>query len=982
MQAERLIARIRGQLELGTPDLEARSLAGEYAALCLRARERLEQCATLVRGGNEHAAFQAAEAEPDLLGLCALLSFAESDRWHALCRERGLPAGFPLDGQHVLAIESLYGRVIGESHPLYRDYRDAIRRRDEDRALAVLRSIVRINPDDPNAQSELARLSAKFLRESLGRVGALFAEGRAAEAAELMQRMERFGANELSGEPRWDDARARRATWLRANAADQAAKLVAEATEARAGGHWEACAAALGRTRALERDHQLNLSSELLAEMAGLEAWAGELAAAAEAEAALRAAVEGLLEEWRILGLEAARGSSPAILIVRLSTWLDRAAPHSERLPEGLLREARALRQATRARLNRRYLLLTSSWVVGLLLIAGAVVAINLQRQQEEETLGRLSEAARLVELHDHDAALRALDEFQRGGGAADLERRKADTRPLRETLAKQMSLEQQLRAEARQLAETGRQGLNDANVAAVLRRIAAYLKSLEAAGSAMRERLRTVLPDPEGLSAAAQNHLGKLRQELAVRTASLNKAVSDGAAVADPVAAMENLERLRSLLKILGEAGDRDLDSAAAAADRGEIRLAGERKIAAALRGLEAAGDLSTYLAALADASANTAGEKTDLGARASFVFTRASTLQALPRPVLAPRVAAMWDAAESADPQGVFQPATLTEAEKSLLRRISDTSLADSLQRATLSLYSVRGVTPGRSVYVVGPITETKLAFTDGVEFTQKAKELTRDGAVLEGVWRRREFNNGFRNGDELTSLAPIPELEFIRQVIRFQDARTGQLLEPPLRTMERIRRSDSPYPELRAFQLQELYRLAAGRPDVWGLLFSPSAQRDAEQLRRITQNALEPFDYLFRDKWADVKAELRAFLVPQGGAGYAEEARFWRATFAQLRTRRLVFAGMIGRDGTPRLREATKGSALYGLDNEGKVAVLFRVGDDGVPKRVADGAPLSPLLRYPGLVAEAAQAAGIPKGLNPPDGGWETLLQGRDL
>ena len=197
-----------------------------------------------------------------------------------------------------------------------------------------------------------------------------------------------------------------------------------------------------------------------------------------------------------------------------------------------------------------------------------------------------------------------------------------------------------------------------------------------------------------------------------------------------------------------------------------------------------------------------------------------------------------------------------------------------------------------------------------------------------------------------------------------------------------MERVRRSDSPYPELRAFQLQELYRLAGGRPDAWGLIFSPSAQRDSEQLRRITQNALEPYDYLFRDKWADVKGELRAFLVPQGGAGYAEEARFWRATFAQLRNRRLVFAGMVGRDGTPRLREATKGSALFGLDNDGKVAVLFRVGEDGLPKRVADAAPLSPLLRYPALVAEAAEAAGIPKGLNPPDGGWETLLQGRDL
>ena len=983
MQAERLIARIRGQLELGTPDLEARSLAGEYAALCLRARERLEQCATLVRGGNEHAAFQAAEAEPDLLGLCALLSFAESDRWHALCRERGLPAGFPLDGQHVLAVESLYGRAIGESHPLYRDYRDAIRRRDEDRALAVLRSIVRINPDDPNAQSELARLSAKFLRESLGRVGALFAEGRAAEAVELMQRMERFGANDLAGEPRWDDARARRAAWLRANAAEQAVALVAEAALARDGGHWEACAAALGRTRALERDHQLNLSPALLAQVAELETWAGELAAAAEAEATLRSAVEGLLEEWQVLGQEAARDSSPAILIVRLSAWLERATPHAERLPEGLIREARALRQATRTRLHRRYLVLTSSWVVGLLLVVGAVVTVNLQRQQEEETLGRLSEAARLVELYDHDGARRALDEFERGGAnAAELERRKADARPLRETLAKQSALEQKLRLEARQLAEIARPGVADGNVAELVRRTAAYLKEQGEAGSALRERLRAVLPDPEGLLAAGQGHLGKLRQELAARTAALNKAVRDDTTIADPVAAMDTLERLRVLLKVLGEAGDRDLDSAAAAADLGEDRLAGERKVAAALRALEAATDLSSYLAALADASANTAGGKTDLGTRASFVFTRAPTLQALPRPVLAPRVAAMWDAAATADPQGIFHPAVLTDAEQKLLRRLSDTSLADSLRRATLSLYSVRGVTPGRSVYVVGEIVETKNTFTDGAEFTQKAKELNRDGVIIEGAWRRREFNNGFRNGEELTSLAPIPELDFIRQITRFQDARSGRLLEPPLRTMERVRRSDSPYPELRAFQLQELYRLAGGRPDAWGLIFSPSAQRDAEQLRRITQNALEPYDYLFRDKWADVKGELRAFLVPQGGAGYAEEARFWRATFAQLRNRRLVFAGMVGRDGAPRLREATKGSALFGLDNDGKVAVLFRVGEDGLPKRVADAAPLSPLLRYPALVAEAAAAAGIPKGLNPPDGGWETLLQGRDL
>ncbi len=982
MLVERLIARIRGQLELGTPDLEARSLAGEYAALCQRARERLEQCATLVRSGNEHAAFQAAESEPDLLGLCAQLSFAESERWHALCRERGLPAGFPLDGQHVLAVEGLYGRQIGESHPLYRDYRDAIRRREEDRALSVLRSIVRINPDDPNARSELARLSAKFLRESLGKVAAFFEQGREEEAVELMHRMERFGANDLAGEPRWDDALARRVAWLRAKAAQQVATLVAEAAEARAGGHWEACAAALGRVRSLERDHQLTLADEASASVAALEAWAGELAAADEAEAGLRSALGALNDEWAVLQQEAARGSSPAILIVRLSAWLERAGPHADLLPEGILREARALRQNTRARLNRRYMLLTTTWVAGLLLVIAGVVTWNILKAQEEESRDRFSEASRLLELHDHPAALAALDEFERGGlSASDQAARKAETIPLRLRLATQTAAEQRLRLEAVALADRRKQGLTLGDVAETESRTAAYLREFNQVGGALQTKLLTILPEPEGLLSACRQFLDRTRNDVATQLATLNKAMGDDN-VGDVTKAAEALDRLRVLLKTLTDAKVKDLDSALAAADRAELRLAGERKTIAAIRSLRQAADLAGYLAALSDTAANTAGEKSDLSARASFVFTRAPTLQALPRTALAPRVGAMWDAAVTADPAGIFAPTTLTDAEQRALRALGDTSLADSLRKYTLNGYSIRGISPVRSVYVAGEVAEAKRTITDGLEFSQKAKELTREGLLTENTWSRREFNNGVRAGEEIVTPAPIPELEAIRQVSRFQDARTGKLLEPLIRTMDRVRRSESRYPELRAYQLQELYKLATARPDAWGLLFSPSAQRDAEQLRRITQNSLRPYDFLFKDKWADIQLELRAFLTPPGGAGYAEEARFWRATFAQLRNRKLIFAGSVGRDGKAELRESVKGSALYGLDSEGKATVLFRVGEDGEVSRVAEAAPLTPLLRYPGTVAEAAQAAGIPKGLLVPEGGWETLLQGRDL
>ena len=982
MQIERLIARIRGQLELGTPDLEARSLAGEYSTLCQRARERLEQCATLVRSGNEHAAFQAAESDPDLLGLCALLSFAESDRWHALCRERGLPAGFPLDGQHVLAVESLYGREIGESHPLYRDYRDAIRSRDEDRALSVLRSIVRINPDDPNARSELTRLSAKFLRESLGKAVSFFEQGKEEDAVELMNRMERFGANDLAGEPRWDSALASRLAWLRSKAAQQVTSLVAEAAEARAGGHWEACAASLGRVRSLERDHQLTFSAQLSADVVKLEAWAGELATIAEAEASLRAAIENLNDEWATLQQDAARGSSPAILIVRLSAWLERATPQAERLPEGILREGRALRQNTRARLNRRYMVLTTSWVGGALLLIAGVVYWNILKTQEEESRDRFSEASRLIELYDHPAAIVALDEFERGGlSASDQAARKLQTAPLRQRLSTQNAEEQRLRLEALALTDRRKQGLLLGNVAETEIRATKYLQDINRVGGILQTQLKSILPEPEGLLSACRQMLDRTRNDVATQIAVLNKAMGDDN-VTDLTKAAEALERLRLLLKTLTDAKDKDLDSALAAADRAELRLSGERKTISALKNLGKAADLTGYLAALADTAASTAGEKSDLSPRASFVYTRAPTLQALPRSALAPRVGAMWDAAAKADPSGTFNPEVLTDDEQRGLRSLSDTSLADSLRRYTLNSYSIRGIATGRTVYVIGEIVESKRTITDGIEYSQKAKELTREGAVIDTTWSRREFSNGVRAGEEIANPATINELDLIRHVSRFQEAKTGKLLEPLIRTMDRVRRSDSRYPELRAYQLQELYKLTTSRPDAWGLIFSPAAQRDADQLRRITQNSLRPYDFLFKDKWADIQLELRAFLAPPGGAGYAEEARFWRATFANLRNRKLIFAGWVNRDGKPELHETIKGSALYGLDNEGKATVLFRIADSGEIKRVSEAAPLTPLLRYSGTVAEAAQAAGIPKNLIAPEGGWETLLQGRDL
>ena len=987
MQTERLIARIRGQLEVGTPDLEAHSLAGEYATLCQRTRERLEQCAALIRVGNDHAALQVAESEPDLLGLCAQLSFADSERWQALCRERGLPTGFPLDDQHVLAVESLYGKVIGENHPLYRDYREAMRQRDEERALTVLRSIARINPEDPTARSELTRLSSKFLRESLGKVRQLFDEGSAPAAVDLMNRMERFGALALTNEPRWDDALARRIAHLRAKAHEQILRLLPEARAAREADQWEACATHLGRIRTYERDHQVNLDTAIQEELASLESWAGELAASAEAEATQRSALDTLTKEWELLRQDAARGSSPALLISRLNVWIEKATPLTDRLPEGTVREARGVRQLTRARLSRRYTLLTTSWVTGLLgLLLGAYLW-HAQQGKAQEANDRFTEVQALVESWDNAGALAKLEKLKNDHPEFVAEEaNKAAAEALHRQAGAQAESELKLKTEAIYLEQRRKEGINLANFAPVTQRAKAYVSELAKIGPAATARLQTILPDPAAVLATCTKVSEESRNDLLALRRQLKVALGEDETVVNLPRANEALDKLRALLTTLTAAGLKDLDEAYAEADRAALRLEADQKSVNAVRGLADSGDLKAYLDALA-AVAQTAKENSDLRKRASFITERAEALRNLPRSTLAPRVGAMWDGLAKSDTNGLFQPAELLATEDKVIR-----ALADDKTTARLRKYNVREHSRGgdprimRQVFIAGEVSVQRNLISGGIESVRTAKELTRDGTLVESAWSCREFINAngetTKSGEDLLEGLVIPELDYLRQFSRFYDLKAGKLSEPLLRKLDLIRRSPTPHLELRAYQMQELFKVASQRPEAWGLLYSPSAQRDADQLRRITQNAMSPYDFLFKDKWADVQPELRAFLLRQTGATYADEARFWRRTLGELQSKKLIFAGTIGRDGKPALREALKNTALYGLDSEGKPALLLRVDAAGNLTRVNEPALLTPLLRLSGTVTESAQAAGVPAGLTPPDGGWESILQGRDL
>jgi hypothetical protein len=739
---------------------------------------------------------------------------------------------------------------------------------------------------------------------------------------------------------------------------------------------------ALGRARSLERDHQVNLPAPLAKTLAELEGWAGELAATADAEAALRAGVESLTTEWHNLQQEATRGSSPATLVARLGNWLERAIPLADRLPDGLIRDARTLRQLTRRRLSRRYALLTAALVLAVLGI-GAGSLLWLRREaSDKEARERFATAGIAVDRGDPETADRLLDELRaRSPGLAEEPAQKEAESALRQRIADQRTVLQRLQDEAGYLKARQTEGLNLAGLGDVRKRLTAYLEEVGKLGPAAQARLTRILPDATKLLADATRLEEQAAADLTAARRRLRQALGETENIADVGKSVAALDQLRALLDQLRQAGLKNLDEAYAEADRAGSRLEDERKSLGAVKSLETTADLRSYLAALKEA-AEAAPEKTDLHQRGLAVLDKAEALRNLPRSALAPRFGAMWDGCANSDAQGIFPPKDLGESEAKILKQLTDDGVIRALRKYSVVAHSLQGPRLVGSVFVVGDLTKSRSSFGDGIEVRTEAKELTREGAVIDAVWSRRDFVNGAKSGEELQEGLIIPEVEYLRGLGRFHDPKTGQLGEPLLRTLDRLRRGTAPYLEVRAYQLQELYRLGAQRPDVWGLLYSPSAQRDAEQLRRVTANRMGAFDFLYKDKWADAQTELKVFLLPRTGPGYAEEARFWRTVLGTLRERPLIFAGHVGRDGKAALRDPLANVVLYGIDTDGKATVLFRVNQEGIPVRVAEAAPWTPLLRLPGTVAEAAQAAGIPAGLTPPTGGWEALLQGRDL
>lgn len=983
MLPEKLHARIRHQLALGEPDLEARTLAIELAEMGGRARDRLEQCATLVRLGNEQAALQAAEAEPSLPELCAWVNFAASAEWTRLCQKHSLPVPPTLDDAQIVAVELLYGKPIDENHPLYRDYRQAIRERDDGRALSVLRSITAVNPGDGNAQAELKRVRGKFMRESLAKVTALFAEERAEDAVQLMDRMEQLGIAALLGDPAWDAATERRAAWAQALARRRISAHAARAAEARAAQDWRTCADAVGAARTVERQAGIHAAEGEARILDACESWAGEHVSAAAAEHRERTETDALRAEWARLEQETARRAS-AELLRRLNRWLERAEAAAARLEPELLERARHAARSLHRRVVRGHTVRTAAGVAALL---AAVIGAHLgyQSSAARSALGNaLVAAERPVESGDFDEAERALAAAESLATTDTLRAEYTEGADrLRERIRAARLAEQALAAEGAFLADALARGIDAASFAQVERRARALGEALGKASPSVAARVRARSGDMARVIAACEAVSQGLLSQIDSLSESLEAAAGSGERLADPAQAETMSRRIREILETPGAravVGNDAADKALALAERVTQRVELERAREGALRKLDQSADLRAYLASAADL-AREAPEGPERRA-AQAVADAAEALGGLPRNLLGPRTAAMWDAAASPEAPS-FVP---NAEEQAVVARLGDDATLRNLRK-----YIIRehvSPEPGVSAtrvrepeFLVGKPTAETRRLGEGTETLFSGRALRSSGDIQDRQWSLRRFSNGVSSGFEPVEGLPLPEVEYHARFTRFFGMSGGRLAESPLRSLERVRR-EAGSPLLRAYHLQELYQLASIRPAESGLAFSPSAQREAAELRGITQNSLRPTEFAFCNDTA-LKAEINRFLARSAPA-YTAEARYLRSLLEGLRRGGIVLAGRTSLDGRPVWKSRPPaGSVMAGLDTEGRAAALFEVGADGAVTTLADPAPLSPLVRLATSPREAAEGAGArPDEVRPPAGNWNNLLRGKDL
>ena len=190
MNVDRLIHRIEKALREEISNEALAELATEYARYRALVKGRLDKCMVLMGSQQDFTALEVAEQSPQLFPLMEKLSFAKEDDWKELCLSHGLDFGPDWEQDQVDRLEKLYSKKMSEDSPVFREYRDAARSRDDERIFRTLKKLLKEHPGHPAAKRHYLQLSRKMLSAKIDQLELLAGEGREEEFLALMKEVE------------------------------------------------------------------------------------------------------------------------------------------------------------------------------------------------------------------------------------------------------------------------------------------------------------------------------------------------------------------------------------------------------------------------------------------------------------------------------------------------------------------------------------------------------------------------------------------------------------------------------------------------------------------------------------------------------------------------------------------------------------------------------------------------------------------------
>lgn len=995
--AAKLVAQLREALAVEAENAPWESMATEYVRLCQAAIQRLESCIAMIEKGSEYQALQLAESEPALLETIRTLVFPEAGEWAKFCAANHMVHPPQFDPQAVSALERLYAQGISQNHPLYTEYRAAVTSRDDAKAVQVIRSIVRLNPQDTNAAGELARLENKLFQVKLKELRVALTQSDEAATLSALGELERLATPaRLAETAEYGRAVAVRRSVERAEAIARADRLVESLSEERQAGAWRMVGDLLARLRALQAEHGFQLPPAAAARVGEMQQYYDAQRAARDAQAKFERALQGAGDLADSVDLRLAGGVVAGPLAETLHGQLHVAWQQVERfqrpVPEALTQKVqksldallRVIASARRGRGIKRAV--TTLVVLAVLAVAGWFGFQALRAHQFATELAALQSNGQVEPAEKLAAEIRRAhpalaQQPSVSARLAEIERWTGEER------SKAADLESQLVA-LEALAATGLGQSDPLDLARQLKGTGdAYetvAPSLRAEPGKRLDRLRSQIDTH--LTAIHEQIIGQTEKDLMELEALAGRKLNYEASRETIAFALDEIEPMVKALEGRVEPAVAALKLPEAQAKRvGDLRqrltlFQKEADLLARTReALPQAKALETYLQALSGfkGSRLTADPEVLAAAKLPSVFPKPDLLLG---GLLITGDAKAWAAARADTGGYALVPDSVDQLELDRLVLLRDDPNLFNILEATLIEFPKKTVR--RPVYARASFAERKTSTGDGAETTFWSGQIydSQDGGDVP-VFRDRKSDplrlvvsaQGARAGFEVSAPKPSGASECLArlELNRMTDLKGKKFERSLLRGFTDLVADKSAPPLCKAFLMQQLGAMLKLRPYSWGLEYCAELEKDLAELDQLCEGPLRSGDWMLERKRTQFDGKLAKFFGGLQGRNYLLSARLHRDVIQRVLRAGLQFGGYVDARGAAHVRpEAQSAHTFWVLREDGQALARYIAPKDAPAGGKSAVLGLSPLFYIPldptALLAElrpAGAAAKVP-------------------